>query len=209
MRCGQTVAPRSPGDSPSAGVRPSRSEISPCRCPGRFPWQLELVRAFVIPGEREFHVDRALDCVPLDPADEREIRVADGRQRHAQAELQQKIVAIEHKDALERVMASHFLPDLIGNTRAFSRQNFRCTKCNTRYRRIPLVGHCTKCGGNIILTIAEGSARKYLEIAKAFILKYALSPYIKQRVDLIEREMNSVFQSEGAVTKQKSLAEFV
>ena len=128
---------------------------------------------------------------------------------NAQAELQQKIVAIEHKDALERVMASHFLPDLIGNTRAFSRQNFRCTKCNTRYRRIPLVGHCTKCGGNIILTIAEGSARKYLEIAKAFILKYALSPYIKQRVDLIEREMNSVFQSEGAVTKQKSLAEFV
>lgn len=128
---------------------------------------------------------------------------------NAQAELQQKIAAIEHKDALERVMASHFLPDLIGNTRAFSRQNFRCTKCNARYRRIPLVGHCTKCGGNIILTIAEGSARKYLQIAKEFIVKYALSPYIKQRVDLIEREMNSVFQSEGAVTKQKSLAEFV
>jgi len=119
------------------------------------------------------------------------------------------IEAVNLKESLELVLVSHFLPDIIGNIRAFSRQNFRCTKCNTRYRRIPLVGHCTKCGGNIILTIAEGSARKYLQIAKEFIVKYALSPYIKQRVDLIEREMNSVFQSEGAVTKQKSLAEFV
>ncbi|MBU1939947.1 DNA polymerase II large subunit, partial [Candidatus Micrarchaeota archaeon] len=64
---------------------------------------------------------------------------------NGQAKLQGKIRAVEKKDALERVMVSHFLPDIIGNARAFSRQTFRCTTCNTKYRRIPLSGKCGKC----------------------------------------------------------------
>jgi DNA polymerase II large subunit len=124
-----------------------------------------------------------------------------------QAILQSKIQAIDAKDALERVMLAHFIPDIIGNTRAFSRQSFRCTSCNTRYRRIPLVGKCIKCGGNIVLTIAQGSVRKYLEIAKQIIKEYDLSEYLNQRIELIEREISSVFENERI--KQKSLSEFV
>jgi len=124
-----------------------------------------------------------------------------------QARLQQKIRAIDPKDALERVLVSHFIPDIIGNTRAFSRQNFRCTKCNNKYRRIPLVGKCTKCGGPLILTIAQGSVRKYLEIAKNIIREYGLSDYLRQRLDLAESEINSVFQNDKK--EQKSLFEYV
>ncbi|MBN2127497.1 MAG: DNA polymerase II large subunit [Candidatus Diapherotrites archaeon] len=127
---------------------------------------------------------------------------------NAQAELQQKIRAIDKKDALERVLVSHFIPDIIGNARSFSRQTFRCGKCNEIFRRIPLNGKCTKCGNEkLILTIAEGSVKKYLEIAKNVIDKYKLSDYLKQRLDLVKEEIDSVFEAD--TKKQKSLAEFM
>lgn len=125
-----------------------------------------------------------------------------------QARLQGMIRSVEKKDALERVLLSHFLPDIVGNARAFSRQTFRCTNCNTKYRRIPLSGKCTNCRkGNLILTIAEGSVRKYLKIAREIITKYGLSSYLMQRIDLIEQEVNSIFVSDSV--KQQSLAQFV
>ncbi len=124
-----------------------------------------------------------------------------------QAELQGKIRAVEKKDALERVLVSHFLPDIIGNARSFSRQVVRCSKCNEKYRRVPLTGKCTKCGEEtLILTIAQGSVRKYLQIAKGLIRDYGLSPYLKQRIDLVESEIDSVFASEKV--KQKSLLDY-
>lgn len=130
-----------------------------------------------------------------------------------QARLQGKIRAVHTKDALERVLMSHFLPDIIGNAHSFSKQSFRCTNCNAKYRRIPLVGKCTKCGeGHLILTIAQGSVRKYLAIAKEIIAMYQLSSYLKQRVDLIEKEIDSVFLSEKPEEEkgmQKSLFEYV
>ncbi|MEK6941952.1 MAG: DNA polymerase II large subunit, partial [archaeon] len=125
----------------------------------------------------------------------------------AAAKLQSRIKAVDLKDSLERVLISHFLPDIIGNARSFSRQNFRCTNCNAKYRRIPLKGECTKCNkGNIILTIAHGSVTKYLEIAKKMISKYGLSNYLSQRIDLIDEEIKSVFTSQK--TEQKNLFEF-
>ncbi len=124
-----------------------------------------------------------------------------------QAKLQSKISALQFQDSLERVIVSHLFPDIIGNTRAFSRQTFRCTKCNAKYRRIPLTGNCFKCeGGNIILTIAQGSVRKYLNIAKEMIHSYNLSDYLKQRILLAETEIDAVFPPEKQT--QKSLFEF-
>ncbi|MCX6804280.1 MAG: hypothetical protein NTY48_06995 [Candidatus Diapherotrites archaeon] len=121
--------------------------------------------------------------------------------------LQKKIMAVNAKDALERVMGSHFLPDIIGNARAFSRQTFRCTTCNEKYRRIPLSGKCYKCGkSTIILTIHEGSVRKYLKIAQNMARQENLSPYLIQRLNMIEKEINSVFKSDKV--QQKSLFEF-
>lgn len=125
-----------------------------------------------------------------------------------QNQLQKKILAVNAKDALERVMGSHFLPDIIGNARAFSRQTFRCTSCNEKYRRIPLSGKCYKCGKDtLILTIHQGSVRKYLKIAQNLARQEELSPYLIQRLDMIEKEIDSVFNNDKV--KQKGLFDFV
>jgi len=126
----------------------------------------------------------------------------------AQARLQNMIEAVDGKDALERVMVTHLLPDIIGNARAFSRQSFRCTSCNAKIRRMPLDGKCPTCRqSKIILTVNEGGVRKYLEIAKTLAAEFELSSYLKQRLELITQEINSIFQNEQP--EQKKLVEFV
>jgi DNA polymerase II large subunit len=125
-----------------------------------------------------------------------------------QNKLQKKIMAVDGRDALERVMGSHFLPDIIGNARAFSRQTFRCTNCNEKYRRIPLCGKCYKCGNDsLILTIHQGSVRKYLKIAQNMARQENLSSYLIQRLDMIEKEIDSVFNNDKV--EQKGLFDFV
>jgi len=123
-----------------------------------------------------------------------------------QAKLQERILAVDNKDALERLLHYHLFPDIIGNTRAFARQQLRCVKCNKKYRRMPLSGHCS-CQGKLILTIAEGSIKKYVNIAKEIIIKYKLKPYLLQKINLAEEEINSLF-SKQEEKNQKSLSEF-
>jgi DNA polymerase II large subunit len=126
----------------------------------------------------------------------------------SQARIQGRIEAVDSKDALERVMVTHLLPDIIGNARAFSRQQFRCTSCNAKIRRIPLDGKCPKCKQEkIILTVNEGGVRKYLDIAKRLAAEFELSDYLRQRLELISQEIDSVFHNEQP--EQKKLAEFV
>ncbi len=84
---------------------------------------------------------------------------------NGQIKLAERIRAVDQKGVVEGVLMSHFLPDMAGNSRAFSRQKVRCTKCNKKYRRIPLSGECV-CGSNLILSISKGSVVKYLEISK-------------------------------------------
>ena len=93
----------------------------------------------------------------------------------AELVLAEKIRAVDADDVAERVLTTHFIRDLMGNLSAFSKQKFRCTKCNTSYRRMPLAGKCTKfrgkgiCNGNIIPTVHEGSVKKYLEMSREML----------------------------------------
>jgi DNA polymerase II large subunit len=125
----------------------------------------------------------------------------------AQLGLARKIKAVDPQDVAERVINSHFLPDIIGNLRSFSKQKVRCTKCGSKYRRPPLRGSCPKCGGNIVLTVHEGSVRKYLETSLRVADEYNVRPYTKQRLELLEIEMRSLFESDKV--KQKGLADFM
>jgi len=125
----------------------------------------------------------------------------------AQLGLARKIKAVDPTDVAERVINSHFLPDLIGNLRSFSKQKVRCTKCGAKYRRPPLQGTCPRCGGNIVLTVHEGSVRKYLETSLRIADEYNVRPYTKQRLELLEIEMRSLFESDKV--KQKGLADFM
>ena len=47
----------------------------------------------------------------------------------AQLALSRKLRAVDETDVAERIIEYHFLPDLIGNLRAFSRQDVRCLDC--------------------------------------------------------------------------------
>lgn len=125
----------------------------------------------------------------------------------AQLALARRIKAVDPQDVAERVIESHFLPDLIGNLRSFSKQKVRCTKCNAKYRRPPLRGTCPKCGGNIVLTVHEGSVKKYLETSLRIADEYNVRHYTKQRLELLELEMKSLFESDKV--KQKGLADFM
>ncbi len=126
-----------------------------------------------------------------------------------QIALQEKIEAVDKRGAMEIVVNTHFYPDLIGNTRAYTRQQFRCSKCNAKFRRLPIYTEikCPKCKeGNIILTISEGSVKKYLDITKELVYNNHLSQYTQERLEILEDEINSVFNKEKS--KQKNIGDF-
>ncbi|MEM0475483.1 MAG: hypothetical protein QW343_01690, partial [Candidatus Norongarragalinales archaeon] len=123
--------------------------------------------------------------------------------------LMTKIRAVDAANACERLVLNHFFPDLYGNLRKFSRQRFRCVKCNAKYRRPPLSGKCTRpnCGEKLLLTISKGSIEKYLALSMELAEKYNLPLYLKQRLMLLEKEISEMFEDESK--KQFSLAQYL
>jgi DNA polymerase II large subunit len=113
-----------------------------------------------------------------------------------QLDLALRIRAVDPNDVVARIVVHHFLPDLIGNLKAFSSQQVRCTKCGAKYRRIPLRGKCVACDGNLTLTVHESSVKKYLEISKRISQQFEVSNYLRQRIDLIEDAIASLFTND-------------
>jgi DNA polymerase II large subunit len=118
-----------------------------------------------------------------------------------QMELVEKIRAVDAADVARLIVERHFIRDIRGNLRKFSHQQFRCSSCNEKYRRVPLSGACYKCGGKIIFTITEGSIRKYLESAINLAEKYKIPDYTKQSLDLAKMYVESVFGKEEVQEK--------
>ncbi|WP_299334467.1 DNA polymerase II large subunit [Haloplanus sp.] len=114
----------------------------------------------------------------------------------AQLELARNLRAVDETDVAERVIEYHFLPDLIGNLRAFSRQETRCLDCGKTYRRVPLSGDCRECGGRVNLTVHEGSVNKYMDTAIEVAEEFGCRPYTKQRLEVLEKSLESVFQND-------------
>jgi DNA polymerase II large subunit len=124
---------------------------------------------------------------------------------HLQLELGARINAVDVQSVAKKVLTKHFLPDIIGNLRAFSTQTFRCKSCNKKYRRMPLTGKCT-CGGKLILTVYRGSIEKYLKASQELVDKYELPKYYTQRLVLIQEEIASMFDNKKPI--QTSLFDF-
>lgn len=123
----------------------------------------------------------------------------------SQIKVAEMIRAVDTTDVVSRVISDHFIPDLIGNLNKFGVQEIRCTKCNTKYRRMPLNGECT-CGGNLTLTIHEGSVNKYLKFSLDMVEKYDVPEYLYQRVKQLEKQIESLFENDKVSTP--SLDEF-
>ncbi len=123
-----------------------------------------------------------------------------------------RLYTVDRQDVAKRLILSHFIPDLIGNMHLFSKQGFRCISCNAKYRRVPLIGKCTRCAGKLVLTVSKGSIEKYLGMAMDLANRYDLEPYIKQRLMLVKEEIANVFGAAGSEeshTKQFNLAKFM
>ena len=125
---------------------------------------------------------------------------------NSQLELAEKIEAVDAKKVAMKVLTKHFMRDIAGNLRAFSTQSFRCKSCNKRYRRLPLKGKCSICGGTLTLTVYRGSIEKYLDAAEHLIQKYGLPSYYAQRIQLVREEISAMFETKKP--KQISLTDF-
>jgi len=140
----------------------------------------------------------------------------------AQLKLGKKILSVDENDVAAKVISTHLLPDIIGNLNAFSKQQVRCTSCNMKYRRVPLAGKCTRtkttlmddgtlakrqCGGNLTLTVHEGSVKKYVDIALKIAGEYQLSPYLKQRIELLNEYIHSLFENDKV--KKMTIEQFL
>lgn len=110
-----------------------------------------------------------------------------------QMEIAKKVRAVDMDDVAKLVIQKHFLRDIRGNLRQFSMQQFRCVKCNTKYRRPPLSGKCNACGNKLLFTVTEGSVVKYLGLSLMLAEKYDFSPYLKQSLELLKMNVDNVF----------------
>lgn len=135
----------------------------------------------------------------------------------AQLALGSRLRAVDVSRVASQVIESHFLPDLRGNLVAFTRQKVRCVRCGESYRRMPLAGRCiqrkrneggitngrdegsTMCGGNVVLTVSEGSVRKYINVTRHVIENYGVDLYTQQRVDWLSESVDSLFNDDTVV----------
>ena len=113
-----------------------------------------------------------------------------------QIDIAKKIRAVNPDDVVAAVLRTHLIPDIIGNMRAYLRQVFRCKKCGRRNRRIPLLGKCESCGGQLQQTVSRKSISKYLQITKNLSNEFDVGEYLKNRIDLLSEELKTLFPPE-------------
>jgi len=126
----------------------------------------------------------------------------------AQLHIGRIIDAVDEKDVARKIISSHFNPDILGNLRKFGQQEFRCVKCNTKFRRPPISngGKCPNCGNNIILTVNRGGIEKYIPRAIRLCEDFELDNYTVQRMELIQQYVTSL--TNNPRIKQQKLSDF-
>jgi len=125
--------------------------------------------------------------------------------------LAAQIRAVDLAESVTLLLNAHFLPDVMGNLRSYGTQKFRCKVCETAYRRPPLSGRCDaprpggRCDGELLSTVYEASVRKYLLLAQRLGAMEGITPYVRQRIQLLADSIATLFP--GA-TSQTTLDRF-
>ena len=114
-----------------------------------------------------------------------------------QMDLAEKLISVDEGDAASLIIEKHLYPDIKGNFRKFFVQDYRCVQCNEKFRRIPLIGYCPRCEGNIVFTISEGSVKKYLDVALELIKRYKVKNYVKENLLSLKKAINTVFKGKN------------
>jgi DNA polymerase II large subunit len=121
--------------------------------------------------------------------------------------LAAQIRAVDVGDAATILLNGHFLLDMMGNLRAYATQSFRCKSCNTSYRRPPLSGRCSqavgrngRCEGALGPTVFEASVRKYLVLSQGLASTPGVTPYVRQRIQVLADSLATLFPGNSAQT---------
>jgi DNA polymerase II large subunit len=114
-----------------------------------------------------------------------------------QIEIAEKIRAVNPNEVVKSVLRTHLLPDIIGNTKAYTSQKFRCKDCSAKYRRMPIKGVCLSCGGPLQPSVTRGSVEKYLQLGLRLSNKYDVGEYLRSRFVLASEELATLFKPQG------------
>lgn len=125
-----------------------------------------------------------------------------------QVEVAEKIEAVSARQVVESIIKTHLIRDIMGNMKKYSTQSFKCKSCGRTLRRPTVSTKCEVCGGDLKETLTRGSVEKYLGIARRLARDYNVDEYIRERLDLLVREMDQLFPTRDKST-QSQLGDFV
>lgn len=128
------------------------------------------------------------------------------RQDGCPAGLARLIRAVDEQDVAERVINSHFLPDLIGNLHAFSSRRSAASSAVPNTVAPPLRRDLSRYWGQDNSTVHEGSVRKYLDVSIKVAEEYGVSSYTKQAAAIKDGD-RLLFKNDKA--RQTGLADFM
>ena len=111
-----------------------------------------------------------------------------------QVEVASLIEAVSTREVVESIIRTHLIRDIMGNAKKYATQAFKCKACGLTMRRPPLSWKCPNCGGEIRGTLTRASVEKYLYIAQRLAREYDVEPYLKNRLDMLRRELDQLFQ---------------
>ena len=111
-----------------------------------------------------------------------------------QVEVASLIEAVSTREVVESIIRTHLIRDIMGNAKKYATQAFKCKGCGLTLRRPPLSLKCPNCGGEIRGTLTRASVEKYLYIAQRLAREHDVEPYLKNRLDMLQRELDQLFQ---------------
>ena len=111
-----------------------------------------------------------------------------------QIEVASLIEAVSTREVVESIIKTHLIRDIMGNAKKYATQAFKCKSCGLTMRRPPLSWKCPSCGSEIRGTLTRASVEKYLYIAQRLARDYDVDPYLKSRLDMLQRELDQLFQ---------------
>ena len=111
-----------------------------------------------------------------------------------QIEVASLIEAVSTREVVESIIKTHLIRDIMGNAKKYATQAFKCKSCGLTLRRPPLSWKCPTCAGEIRGTLTRASVEKYLYIAQRLARDYDVDPYLKSRLEMLQRELDQLFQ---------------
>ncbi|WEL22865.1 DNA polymerase II large subunit [Candidatus Nanohalovita haloferacivicina] len=186
------------------------------------PWNLETdieIGEDIVHSDQPYSHDYTIETSDIDdgPSQSEYVTLDDMDEKTTnQLKLGERIRAVDENAVADLLLDKHFIPDIKGNLRSFSSQKMRCVDCNEKFRRVPMTNQtiaptgkttarCPECDGKVLLTISEGTIKKYLEPSKRIIDNYEVSPYIRQQILILNKTIQSLF---GKSDRQTGLKQF-